>query len=386
MQPIGDFFELGFLVHGLKLPTDSPVPGHGCIADERRDGHRAVFPNDPSAREISVFCSHGMCHALRLRVGPLMEALGWWVTLLAGVVVVAQPTAKGVLRLWRRFAYPSKQREGKRTGVRGARRLSRVPLLDKRVPSSGLHTGRVMAAVRSGLPLPAVLSRVEGRWKRVWRYVRRIFFTRGPSCKPVFGIEAWEYAPVDQLDPSVVYEHSDGFALFVKLAEGELVGHLEYSALSFWGYGITVAVAPLESLEHDRVRVFCFRVASGGLRIDKRCPRSVMLLSELPVNADESTAWSVVDETQVPPNALWLICDHGDLDLGDGWEKSGSGRQTATQPATSAGDALIATIKGQVRREAAVKFGVWALIALGVPVIALLAVPDFWVRRETVAA
>ena len=134
------------------------------------------------------------------------------------------------------------------------------------------------------------------------------------------------------------------------------------------------------------MRVFCFRVTSVGLHIDERCHRNVMFLSERPAKADESTAWSVLDQTQVPPNALWLICDHGDLDLCDGWERSGSGRQTATTPAASAGDVLTKTIKRRVRREAAAKIGIWALVALTVPVLALLAVPDFWVQRETVVA
>ena len=313
-----------------------------------------------------------------------MEALALWVGVLAGGVFVVLELARGVRRLWRSVGFPSKRREGIAPGIRGAGWFSRVPLLDKSIPGSGLHGGRVVAAVRSGLSLPAVVKRVDRRWERVWRYTCRIFFTRGPSCKPFFCVEEWEYVPAGQLNDSVVYKHSGGFALFVKLAKGELAGHLKYSAASFRSYGITVAVAPLESLEHDQVPVFCFRVTSVGLRIDKRCPRSVMFLSERPTNADEPTAWSVLDQKQVPSHALWLICDHGELDLGDGWEGDGSGRQAANPPAGSTDDALTDTIKRHIRRETAAKIAVWALATVGVPVIAILAVPDFWVQRETV--
>ena len=313
-----------------------------------------------------------------------METLALWVPLLASGVVVVGAVAGGVRWFWRRYGYSSKQREGKVAAVIGGGRLSRVPLLDKSVPSSGLHAGRVVEAVRSGLPIPSVLRNVDSRAARVWRYARRLFSTRGPSRKPFFGIEAWEYAPVDQLGCSVVYEHSEGFALLVKLAEGELAGHLKSSAASFSSYEVTVVVAPLESLEDNQVTVYCFKVTSVGMHVDKRCPQRVMFFSERPGNSGGPTAWSVLDQAHVPPNALWLICDHGEVDLGDGWEKSGSGRQMGRPIGAAADEALIKTIRRQVRLEMTAKIGVWALVAFAVPVAALLAVPDFWVTRGAV--
>ena len=41
-----------------------------------------------------------MCHASCIPVGQLMEALGWWLALLAAGVVVAQAAAGGVGWLW----------------------------------------------------------------------------------------------------------------------------------------------------------------------------------------------------------------------------------------------------------------------------------------------
>lgn len=305
-----------------------------------------------------------------------MEMLAVWVGVAAGVVVVVQSVPRGIRWLWRRFGKSFGRREGKEAVARGGVWSSRVPLFDKVVPSSGSHTGRIVTAVRSGLPIPTVLRSVDKRVSRVWRYVRRIFFTHGTTFKPIFEIEAWEYAPACRLDGSVVFEHSDGFALFVKLAVGELAGHLKYSAASLGSYGITVVVAPLESLEESQVPVYCFRVTSVGLHVDQRCRRSVMFNSERPTKSHEPTAWSVLDQAQIPPNALWLICDHGEVDLGDGWERCRTGRQMARRPAVPPNEVLINTIRRQTRREAIAKIGLWALGAIGVPLVALLVLPS----------
>ena len=302
-----------------------------------------------------------------------MENLGIAVGIIAGLLVILQALAPGYRWCYRRLRRLSGDSGGEDTAVRARRWwFPKAPLLDKCAPNSGAVAGRIAAAVRSGLPVPASLRKVKHPVDRAWRYARRALATNSTSRKPLFKIEAWEYVPVAQLDSSVVFEHSDGFALIVKLAEGELTRHLKYSAATPSGSGITVVVAPLESLEDEQVPVCSFRVSSVGWRIDNRSKRSVMLFSERQEIPEEPGAASDVAQSQVPSGALWLVCDHGVLSLPEGWESSGTGLQTSNGPGTRPSEAMAKTVKKQVKREVIAKVALWALATFGGPLVFLV--------------
>ena len=254
----------------------------------------------------------------------IVEALttGGWVDAVVAittfVVLVVIPAARWVRR---------KGRAGSRGRLRpagglGARvwGLLMTPMYTAKVSGWGQWVEKLQMTVRSGCGVPLAHKRVDSKLASFVRLIRRSFFIHDTSPKPAFEIAAWGYHPVGGMEMEVVYNLSEGFILHIELAEGELARHLKKSIEARAQLAeAMVVVAPLESLYDRNAQVRCFLVDTSNVGLGGCNPKKIAFASAIPNSNGQQPARSMLNR-QVPPRAVWLVCDDPNAkELKDGW-------------------------------------------------------------------
>ena len=203
---------------------------------------------------------------------------------------------------------------GGRPGLAGGqgamvRRLLTTPMFTAKVPGWGQWVEKLQMTVRAGCGVPLAYNRVNSKLVSLVRFIQLNFFIHDTSPKPAFEIAAWGYHPVAGMEMGVVYNLSEGFILHVELAEGELVRHLKKSieARALLAESLVV-VAPLASLYDRNAPVRCFLVDTSNIGLDDRNPKKIAFASAVPNSNGRQPAHSMFNG-QVPPRAVWLVCD-----------------------------------------------------------------------------
>ena len=202
------------------------------------------------------------------------------------------------------------------------------PFLVEPLRTTDARLGKhLVETVRSGAGVPLVCCRRETRFGNLMRWTRLYCVLQDTTPKSVFEVVEWRHIPAEYLDGEVVYQGSAGSVLFFHLADRERREHFERSA----NVGVSGSRRPIVLLKAEDLcnssawlRRIDVNVLDAGL--DDNSRTGVALPSSL-FSRLEGTATSRIRQKEVPPDAIWLVCDDDDLkppspDWGDEPESS----------------------------------------------------------------
>lgn len=166
-------------------------------------------------------------------------------------------------------------------------------------------------AVRGGAGVPMVYVRRANPVANFFRWLRFCVVLQDKTRKSAFEIVRWSHFPADHLAPEAANTGSAGSVLLVELAQSERRDHFKRSVKA----GATASRRPIVLAT---VRDLCDATAwvrvifVNGLRpvMDTQSQTRVALGSSTAVDSGTS-AWSRIRQKDVPPDAIWLICDSG---------------------------------------------------------------------------
>lgn len=266
-------------------------------------------------------------------------------------------------------------RRRRRTGRPRLHRPFLVAPLRSTDPSLFAH---LVNAVRSGAGIPLVYAGRENKVADFLRRARAIYVLQDTTPKSAFAVCQWQHLPAAHLDAEVVYTATAGSALFVELASTESSGHFLRSVKAGRSTGPRpIVIATPENLCRPSAWLRCIQVDAREATVDASSPARVALPSSAALKAGE-TAATRMRQKDVPPDALWLICDSDDQSPpSPKWGDTPETFTTSPRPSrsTTEGDHLDAMAKSWRTN----KLILWLLAGLGVPVLAaVLSFMVFW--------
>ena len=226
-------------------------------------------------------------------------------------------------------AYLLADRLKKRREAGSPRRPFLVEPLRTADPRLGKH---LVAMVRAGAGVPLVLSMGENAPANFARALRSIFVLQDATRKPAFLVSAWKHARAEDFDRDLAFTATAGTVLFAVLAEGESSGHFKLSATAGPAGGQRlVAIARPEDLCDPTAWVRCVHVNTAAAAIVDTAggPRTGLCLPSSPAAGPGTAAATRRRQKDIPPSAMWLICDSDDQpppseDWGDSEEQFAS--------------------------------------------------------------
>lgn len=194
-------------------------------------------------------------------------------------------------------------------GVLDREWVSRPFLVEPMRTSDPSYHEHIVTMIRSGAGVPLVRCKGSNKFATFIRAARAAAFLQDASPKPPFRVTGWKHTSTDKLDDEVVHTTTGSKILLVHLANEENAEHLIRSAqVGVFGDRRLVAIAVPEDLCDPNARIRCIYVNALAAEIVEGQGSGVILPSSATV-ADEQGATVVKLQRDIPPSALWLICD-----------------------------------------------------------------------------
>lgn len=169
--------------------------------------------------------------------------------------------------------------------------------------------------VRSGAGVPMVYMRRPSLLANTLRRVRFRTILQDRTRKSVFEVASWRHVPASRMGSAVAFAGSAGSVLVLDLARRERREHFKRSLRA----GVTgsrrpVVLATPDDLCDPAAWVRCVEVNGHRPVVDEQSRTGVCLVT-WSIADPGSAAWSRVRQKDVPPHAMWLICDSDDQAL-----------------------------------------------------------------------
>ena len=246
-------------------------------------------------------------------------------------------------------------------------RESRPFLVEPMRTSDPDYHEHLVAMIRSRAGVPLARCKGANKVANFVRIARTAVVLQNVTPKSGFRIAGWKHTATARLDSGVVHTTTGSSILLVHLGEEENVEHLIRSAQ----VGITkdlrlVVLATPEDLCDPDADVRCIYVNALAAQVVEKRGFGVILASSTSI-ADGQPVTIVKAQRDVPPSALWLICDSDDQTPPvDDWGNLGE-EFMETQRPLGENSERDQVLKRQAKELGALRFTVLAISGLGPP-------------------
>ena len=246
-------------------------------------------------------------------------------------------------------------------------RESRPFLVEPMRTSNPDYREHLVAMIRSRAGVPLAYCKGANKVANFVRIARTVVVLQNVTPKSGFRIAGWKHTATARLDSGVVHTTTGSSILLVHLGEEENVEHLIRSAQ----VGITsdrrlVVLATPEDLCDPDANVRCIYVNALAAQVVEERGVGVILASSISI-ADGQPVTIVKAQGDVPPSALWLICDSEDLTPPvDDWGNLGEEFMETQRPLVENSE-VDQELKRQARELGALRLGLFAICGLVPP-------------------
>ena len=246
-------------------------------------------------------------------------------------------------------------------------RKSRPFLVEPMRTSDPDYREHLVAMIRSRAGMPLAHCKGANKVANFVRAARAAVVLQNVTRKSGFRIAGWKHTATDRLDSDVVHTTTGSSILLVHLGAEENVDHLIRSAqIGMTGDRRLVVLATPEDLCDPDVNVRCIYVNALDPPVVEKRGFGVILASSISI-ADGQPVTIVKAQRDVPPSALWLICDSDDQTPPvDDWGNLGEEFMETQRPLVDNSE-RDQVLKRQARELGALRFVLFALCGLGPP-------------------